>query len=128
MAAQANREVTSPLEMHSQKIAEAADLERIANKILFIWNSNFTAQKSKDSKSEIEAFEKRTGIKLGNGGKIYAKLTKNRGGVVNIEATLDYNGNTGVIKPNCNAVEPEQASMSFEEPQPGQEEERVVPF
>ena len=128
VAAQANREVTSPLEMHSQKIAEAADLERIANKILFIWNSNFAAQKSKDSSKEIEAFEKRTGIKLGNGGKIYAKLTKNRGGVVNIEATLDYNGNTGVIKPNCNAVEPEQATMSFEEPQPGQEEERVVPF
>lgn len=116
VAAQANREVTSPLEMHSQKIAEAADLERIANKILFIWNSNFAAQKSKDSSKEIEAFEKRTGIKLGNGGKIYAKLTKNRGGVVNIEATLDYNGNTGVIKPNCNAVEPEQATMSFEEP------------
>ena len=116
VAAQANREVTSPLEMHSQKIAEAADLERIANKILFIWNSNFAAQKSKDSSKEIEAFEKRTGIKLGNGGKIYAKLTKNRGGVVNIEATLDYNGNTGVMKPNCNAVEPEQATMSFEEP------------
>lgn len=102
VAAQANREVTSPLEMHSQKIAEAADLERIANKILFIWNSNFTAQKSKDSKSEIEAFETRTRIKLGCGGRIYAKLTKNRGGVVNMEAVLRYNGNTGVIKPNCN--------------------------
>lgn len=102
VAAQANREVTSPLEMHSQKIAEAADLERIANKILFIWNSNFTAQKSKDSKSEIEAFENRTHIKLGCGGRIYAKLTKNRGGVVNMEAVLRYNGNTGVIKPNCN--------------------------
>ena len=102
VAAQANREVTSPLEMHSQKIAEAADLERIANKILFIWNSNFTAQKSKDSKSEIEAFENRTRIKLGCGGRIYAKLTKNRGGVVNMEAVLRYNGNTGVIKPNCN--------------------------
>lgn len=116
VAAQANREVTSPLEMHSQKIAEAADLERIANKILFIWNSNFTAQKSKDSKSEIEAFETRTGIKLGEGGKIYAKLTKNRGGVVNLEAVLEYNGNTGVIKPNCNAIEPEQSTISFEDP------------
>lgn len=102
VAAQANREVTSPLEMHSQKIAEAADLERIANKILFIWNSNFAAQKSKDSSKEIEAFETRTRIKLGCGGRIYAKLTKNRGGVVNMEAVLRYNGNTGVIKPNCN--------------------------
>ena len=95
--------------MHSQKIAEAADLERIANKILFIWNSNFAAQKSKDSKSEIEAFEKRTRIKLGCGGRIYAKLTKNRGGVVNLEAVLRYNGNTGVIKPNCNEEQDEDS-------------------
>lgn len=115
VAAQANREVTSPLEMHSQKIAEAADLERIANKILFIWNSSFVAQKSKDSKGELETFEAEKGIKLGTSGKIYAKLTKNRGGVVNIDAVLDYNGNTGVIAPNCSPLQPEQSSLSFDE-------------
>lgn len=114
VAAQANREVNSPLEMYSQRIAEAADLERIANKILFIWNSSFTAQKSKDSKTELENFETRTGIHLGTSGKIYAKLTKNRGGVVGIEAVLDYNGNTGIITPNCKPVEVEQSTIPFE--------------
>ena len=86
--------------MHSQKIAEAADLERIANKILFLWNSSFSAQKSKDSKAEIEGFESRTGIKLGTSGSIYAKLTKNRGGIVGLEAILKHNGNTGIIEAN----------------------------
>lgn len=124
VAAQANREVTSPLEMHSQKIAEAADLERIANKILFIWNSSFTAQKSKDAKSEIETFEARTGVKLGTSGKIYAKLTKNRGGVVGIEAILNYNGNTGIIEPNSKPPEPSQSNLSFETP----DEDESDPF
>ena len=126
VAAQANREVTSPLEMHSQKIAEAADLERIANKILFIWNTSFVAQKSKDSKNELEALETRLGVKLGTSGKIIAKLTKNRGGVVNIEATLEYNGNTGVVKPNCKPLEAEQSTIPFEAPE--KEEDEIVPF
>lgn len=113
VAAQANREVTSPLEMHSQKIAEAADLERIANKVLFIWNSSFEPQKSKDSKAELEKFENRTGIKLGTSGKIYAKLTKNRGGIVGIEAILNYNGNTGIVEPNYKPTEYLQSNESI---------------
>ena len=128
VAAQANREVTSPLEMHSQKIAEAADLERIANKILFIWNSSFTAQKSKDSKTELENFETRTGVKLGTSGKIYAKLTKNRGGVVGIEAILNYNGNTGIVEPNCKPLEVQQSTMNFDEPQQEEQNSNVLPF
>lgn len=111
VAAQANREVTSPLEMHSQKIAEASDLERIANKILFFWNSSFAAQKSKDIKGELESFETRTGIKLGSSGKIYAKLTKNRGGVVGLEAVLNYNGNTGIIEANHTPETPQQLPL-----------------
>lgn len=121
VAAQANRETTSPLEMHSQNIAEAADLERIANKILFIWNSSFVARKSKDSSKELEAFETEKGIELGHSGKIYAKLTKNRGGVVNIDAVLDFNGNTGVVAPNCPPLQPEQSNLPFEE-------EEYIPF
>lgn len=123
VGAQANREVTSPLEMHSQRIAEAADLERIANKIVFIWNSHFSAQKSKDSKSELEEFEQRTGVTIGKDGKIYAKLTKNRGGRVNIEAVLEYNGNTGVIMPNYEP-KPEQGNLSF----PGEEQGNKLSF
>ena len=115
VAAQANRETTSPLEMHSQKIAEAADLERIANKILFIWNSSFVAQKSKDNKKDIEDFESRTGINLGSSGKIYARLTKNRGGVVGVEAVLNYNGNTGIIEPNCDPIDTSQSTIPYED-------------
>lgn len=97
VAAQLNREANSPLELHSQRIAEAADLERIANKILCLWNTSFIAQKSKDNQSELNTLQERLGFTLGTGGNIYAKLTKNRGGVVGLEAVFDFNGNTGVI-------------------------------
>ena len=113
VAAQLNREANSPLELHSQRIAEAADLERIANKILCLWNTSFVAQKSKDSVKELEALEKRLGFELGTGGKIYAKLTKNRGGVVGLEAVFPYDGNTGVVKGNHNPEEPEQLNLPF---------------
>ena len=112
MAAQLNREANSPLELHSQKIAEAADLERIANKILCLWNTSFVAQKSKDRAKELEALETKHGFKLGEGGKIYAKLTKNRGGVVGLEAVFNFNGNTGVIEGNYKP-EAEQESLPF---------------
>lgn len=108
VAAQLNRETTSPLELHAQRIAEAADIERIANKILCLWNSSFTAQKSKDSAKDLEAWENRTGVTLGTGGKIFAKLVKNRGGVAGLEAVLDFNGNTGVIKGNHTETGPTQ--------------------
>lgn len=107
VAAQLNREATSPLELHSQNIAEAADLERIANKIICLWNSSFNSRKSKDSQKDIEELEARHGFKLGTSGKIYAKMTKNRGGAVGAEVVLDYNGNTGVIKPNVAAPKAE---------------------
>ena len=114
MAAQLNREANSPLELHSQRIAEAADLERIANKVLCLWNTSFVAQKSKDSSKELEALEKRLNFTLGDGGKIYAKLTKNRGGVVGLEAVFTYDGNTGVIKGNYKPELPEAKDLPFE--------------
>ena len=114
VAAQLNREASSPLELHAQRIAEAADIERIANKILCLWNSSFTAQKSKDSAKDLEAWENRTGVTLGTGGKIYAKLVKNRGGVAGLEAVLDFNGNTGVIKGNHTETEPTQERLPLD--------------
>lgn len=115
VAAQLNRETTSPLELHSQRIAEAADLERIANKILCLWNTSFVAQKSKDSKGEIEALEDRFNFKLGGGGKIYAKLTKNRGGVAGLENVFYYNGNTGIIteEPQQNKPDSTEINLRF---------------
>ena len=98
VAAQLNREAKTPLELHSQNIGEAGDLERIANKILCIWNSAFSARKSKEtSQDELDTLQKELSFMLGKGGKIYAKLTKNRGGAAGLEAVFDFNGNTGVI-------------------------------
>ena len=115
VAAQANREVTSPLEMHSQKIAEAADLERIAHKVIFVWDTAFVAQKSKDSKKELDELEERLRVKLGQPGKLIAKLTKYRGGEVNMEAVLSYNANTGVIYSNIQSGTDEQARSTRHE-------------
>lgn len=101
VGAQLNREATSPLEMHAQRIADAADLERIANKIICLWNTDFQAQKSKNSSDFlIKKLEDRLALTLGKGGKIYAKLVKNRSGNVGLEAVFDYHQATGLILPN----------------------------
>lgn len=114
VAAQLNREATSPISMHSQNIAEAADLERIANKVICIWNSSFEAQKSDKNDAELKNF-KENKMQLGVGGKMYMKHTKNRGGVVGLEAVLDYVGNTGVVVPNYTERTSEQDNLPFGE-------------
>ena len=114
LAAQLNREAYSPLDMTSQNIAEAADIERSANTILLLWNSSFkpTPQKSsyyrsKDGDSLTEEAKKleSRGFNIGTGGKIYAKISKNRGGTPNMDAILDFNGNTGRISQNLDQAE-----------------------
>ena len=115
LAAQLNREAYSPLDMTSQNIAEAADIERSANTILLLWNSDFmpTPQKSSYYRSkngeptltdEAKNLQSR-GFDIGSGGKIYAKISKNRGGSPNMDAILDFNGDTGKIAPNHNRAE-----------------------
>lgn len=109
LAAQLNREVVSPLDMYSQNIAEAADIERSANTIILLWNSDFKPMQQKSSYYRTKDGDKLTdeakklesrGFETGSGGKIYAKISKNRGGSPNMDAILDFDGNTGRIKPN----------------------------
>ena len=97
VAAQLNRDAKSPAEMYAQNIAESADLERVANKVILLWNGRFDAQKGSDEKAKQE-WVKRTGITLNDGTAIYALLAKNRGGIANIEAVFTYNGNIGSVK------------------------------
>lgn len=113
VAAQLNREAKSPIDMHSQNIAEAADLERIANKIILLWNSSFKAQKSDKNDMDLKNFEENV-MPLGVGGKMYATISKNRGGVVGLAAVLNYTGNTGVIEPNFKE-EHSQSNLPFGE-------------
>lgn len=98
MAAQLNRDAKSPTEMHSQNIADSADLEREANKVLLLWNTSFMATNGNSyDERKIEADKRPT---LGTGGAMYVKLAKNRGGIPSIDALLTFDGNTGKIEPN----------------------------
>lgn len=92
-AVQLNRETTTPTALASQRIAEAADIERLANKIVCIWNSN---EKPYKFDAELTKFEKEH-FTCGTPGFLYAKLTKNRSGINGLEALLNWDGNTGVI-------------------------------
>lgn len=93
IGAQARREVKSPTDIASQQISDASDIEKIANKILFLWNGAFKSMKDDATLAEWQ----KDRFELGDRGKIYAKLVKNRGGNVNIDAVLNFDGNTGLI-------------------------------
>ena len=123
LAAQLNREANSPLDMASQNIAEAADIERSAHTIILLWNSAFTpptkssyytGDKFSEGAKRIEGL----GLHIGTGGRIYAKISKNRGSVPNVEAVLDFNGDTGRIEANYTEEAPAQGYL-FNDPQNG---------
>lgn len=98
LAAQLNRDAKSPTEMHSQNIADSADLEREANKVILLWNSAFNPTNGNAYEANKIEADKRP--ELGSEGQIYAKLSKNRGGIPSIDALLTFNGNTGEILTN----------------------------
>jgi len=98
LAAQFNREVTSPLKLFLQNIGEAGDIERAANLVLGIWNGNFKPEIGKDTKEKDIAalgFSKDT---LLYEGKLYIKVLKNRDGEAGTSGFLDFEGNTGTVK------------------------------
>lgn len=109
VAAQLNRAARSPLDLHNQNIAEAADLEREANVVLCLWNSSFYPDLNSEwtktdadekKKSHEQKHIEELGFRIGTGGQLYGKLTKNREGIRGIDAVFQFNGNTGRIKGN----------------------------
>ena len=90
LGAQFNRTVTNPLALHSTKIGEAGDIERIANLIIGFWNNNFTpvGTEGELNKISILNYPKNS---------IYVKVLKNRAGRVGQEDVFGFNGNTGKI-------------------------------
>lgn len=101
MAAQFNRQVTSPLSMLITSLGEAGDLERAANTVVGMWNCGFPITKSQTEikgKYEDEYFALKgldNGEKQPN--KIYCKILKRRGGEPNVKALFDFDGATGLI-------------------------------
>ena len=103
LGAQLNRETPNPVEMSEDNIAESADLTRYANTIVCLWNSYFDNVKGgKENYLQGEDAKRLQdrGFILGEGGKIYAKITKNRGGTPYIDTVLDFRGETGRISTN----------------------------
>ena len=104
LAAQLNRDAKSPTEMHSQNLADSADLEREANKILLLWNTAFSPTNGNAYDEKKLEISKRPELG-GKGGQIYGKLSKNRGGILYIDALFTFEGNTGRILPNYDESE-----------------------
>lgn len=103
LSAQLNRQTPNPSEMSEDNIADSADLTRYANTIVCLWNSyfdNVTGGKETYLQKEEGKNLQRRGFNLGEGGQIYAKITKNRGGTPNIDSILQFTGETGNIAPS----------------------------
>lgn len=96
LAAQLNRQALSPVDMEVQNIADAANIEHSANSILLLWDSVQKPLPGASSNYERGGSMRlqEMGITLGDGGKLYARLAKCRGMERNLEAVLNYNGNT----------------------------------
>lgn len=103
LSAQLNRETPNPTTMSGDNIAESADITRYSDTILCLWNSGFINDiKNKEtylSSKEYNLLQSR-GFTLGEEGKLYCILTKNRGGTPYVDAVLDYHGETGEIPTN----------------------------
>lgn len=145
LGAQLNRKALSPLEMENQMIADASDIEHSANTIVLLWNSD-TKPLTDSSKyfnkdklsNEAQKLESR-GFSIGTAGKLFALLTKNRGGERNISAVFGFDGNIRAIsqhspsetdietaknKKTSSASQGQQTSFSF----PQQTTETELPF
>lgn len=128
LGAQLNREALSPLEMAVQNIAEASDIEHSANVVMLLWNSKtkplpkstayYSDRATLKLSKEAEELRDR-GFNIGQEGKLYAVLAKNRGGERNIDTVLDYDGNIGTIKTpdsekETETAKPVQQEISFD--------------
>jgi replicative DNA helicase len=113
LSAQLNRETPNPSDMSGDNIAESADITRYANTILLLWDS----AKGRDIRGGLSDYLNREdgkrlqerGFNLGEPGKLFAVISKNRGGTPDLESILDYTPETGVIWSNDDLPEVEES-------------------
>lgn len=105
MGAQVNREALSPLEIANQNIGDSSNIEWGASVIVMLWNSDFKAL-PKSQLWEADPDKKRSpdqtliesrGLTLGEKGKMFALLSKNRGGAVGLSSVWTYETAKGII-------------------------------
>lgn len=94
-AAQFNRTVQFPMHMESQSIADAADIERAANKIIGLWNGHFQPAETNDKTSKAGKSHMRDkGIEPDT---IYLEILKARDERAGGWGVYPFDGNLGVI-------------------------------
>ena len=94
LGAQFNRQVISPLDLHSTYIREAGDIEQVANLIIGFWNNKFKPLNPSTNQENEISLNPHIIIEDPS---LYVKVLKNREGVVGLEDNLEFNGNTGKI-------------------------------
>ena len=136
LAAQLNREAKTPFRMDNVQMAESSDIEKSANTIICVWNSQFKPTTygdkglSKDEKEELESLNAK-GFVFGNGGKLFIKLTKKRGSRgVGMYSILDFNGYSGKVVENYKpeVKQPEQTSITFDPFLKDEQNDTETPF
>jgi len=97
LAAQFSREASHASFMHMSKIADAADIERAASKILGLWNGNKGAFVPPSDKKRANDFDQAAGIRAEEEGSldgtVFLKVLKDRTGASEAWATYGFSGN-----------------------------------
>ena len=94
-AAQMNRDAKEPALMTATNIADSSDVEKIANTIICIWNSNTTAAQA--VKGDTITADNGQEMTYGEEGKIFCKVVKNRNGIAGGTGVFYFDGNTKKI-------------------------------
>lgn len=110
LAAQFNRDVWTPVELHPTKLAEASDVEKIASEVIGIWNCTKKFGRHVPEK-ELKAINEKYGVEFrdtGNGPeKLIVEVLKSRSLSTGHFVTLDFSGNTGRIYADWRQVKKE---------------------
>lgn len=137
MAAQFNREVSSPVSVDTKNIGEGGDFERIADTCIGLYNLKelkpITGQGGKDEEKEAKKLLQDLGVaqyQTGDSlkpipGKLFVRLLKRRYGYYPLDTILEWEGRTKYITPNDEGAlfgQQGQQETLFEE------EEETLPF
>jgi replicative DNA helicase len=113
-AAQMNRDAKEPALMTATNIADSSDVEKIANTIICIWNSNTTAAQA--VKGDTITADNGQEMTYGEEGKIFCKVVKNRNGIAGGTGVFYFDGDTKKISMTTRESESESENgKPFEE-------------
>lgn len=102
VGSQLNRGRYTPLTMDCQNNSLASDLEQIAFSDALMWNSSGGLREGAvwDTKDPDVVELERLGFRIGDKGRLYVRLGKNRRGDRNVWGVLDIDGSSGYISGN----------------------------